>query len=96
MRKLGSLRNALACTEGEIVSRQNGVMKWTPLKSGISFEMKTLPPGDYHVARIRELDVVTRKDSADAKRARKILYVCPPDIRRIENLHSLHTTILDA
>ena len=58
--------------EGEIGSQGNGAMKWTPLKNGSSFELKKLMPGEYQVARLREMEIVTEKDPPDAKRAQKI------------------------
>ncbi len=129
--------------EGEIGSRGNGAMKWTPLKNGSSFELTKLVPGEYQVARIREVEIVAEKDPPDLKRAQKItttafldrhrftleagqqmtidlsckggqrvsgsikraddakparmiLYVCSPNAKGIDNLHSLATTIYDA
>lgn len=44
---------------GEIGSFQEGMMRYTPLKRGESFQFNKLVPGDYQVARYREVEIIT-------------------------------------
>ena len=44
---------------GEIGSVQRGMMRHTPVKKGESFQLNKLVPGEYQVARYREVEIIT-------------------------------------
>jgi beta-lactamase regulating signal transducer with metallopeptidase domain len=44
---------------GEIGNKQEGMMRYTPVKHGESMLLNKLVPGDYQVARYREVEIIT-------------------------------------
>jgi hypothetical protein len=44
---------------GDIGNTQKGMMRYTPVKKGESMQLNKLVPGDYQVARYREVEIIT-------------------------------------
>jgi beta-lactamase regulating signal transducer with metallopeptidase domain/protocatechuate 3,4-dioxygenase beta subunit len=44
---------------GEIGNKQKGMMRYTPVKNGESMQLNKLVPGEYQVARFREVEIIT-------------------------------------